>query len=458
MPHYSYTACTFSFVVVLYFCTQVPGIGFLALGEHRPRLLKVNRTSDILIENLIFQDSPYHTIYLEAAENATIRHVSIVARRTHADGHNLIDLSAFNTDGIDVSGRNVHVHDVDIWVQDDCIAVKDNYYPPFTSTDMVFERVNCSGMGLVIGSIAGTHVSNITFRDAYLHKSVKGIYTKFREPGRQWEIIDRHAKGSISNVRYENIIMEEPSQWAIWIGPAQQSDKQDPCFANPCSLCWPQSPFAECNVVPTSRYRNITLSNIQINRPHLSPGVIMGESSIRPTIDTITFHNVQVTFQAPGAAASQSRIVSFPGLSRPIRDKFVPQDQVQQVSAVIGLQGETEALYMAQASVEVIPYQIFVFAIASFLVARAVYWVWKRLNRLAASMLGVTSRSKRRSIAFAGLVVFLVQSMILLSVVGLGWITPKWKQKSRYFRCDGVVNGVASGGTNPVPYCFHEEE
>ena len=55
-------------------------------------------------------------------------------------GHGLVDLTAFNTDGFDVSGkelnccnhsqtldhlgRNVWIHDVAIWNQDDCIAVK----------------------------------------------------------------------------------------------------------------------------------------------------------------------------------------------------------------------------------------------------------------------------------------------------------------------------------------------
>jgi polygalacturonase len=38
---------------------------------------------------------------------------------------------AFNTDGFDVSGRNVYGHDLYIWNQDDCISVKDG------SQDMV---------------------------------------------------------------------------------------------------------------------------------------------------------------------------------------------------------------------------------------------------------------------------------------------------------------------------------
>ncbi len=45
----------------------VPVVGFLELVEHRPRLFRMNQTSDILIENVVFKDSPYHTVYLEVS-------------------------------------------------------------------------------------------------------------------------------------------------------------------------------------------------------------------------------------------------------------------------------------------------------------------------------------------------------------------------------------------------------
>jgi polygalacturonase len=109
----------------------IPLIGFLEVKENRPRLVVFNQTKDLLIENIILQDSPYHTLYLEAVNRAEVRHISVVARRTEREGHSWIDLTAFNTDGIDVSGHNVHIHDVDIWTQDDCIAVKDRYGPSF---------------------------------------------------------------------------------------------------------------------------------------------------------------------------------------------------------------------------------------------------------------------------------------------------------------------------------------
>ena len=46
------------------------------------------------------------------------------AKRTDQDHHGVIDLTAFNTDGFDVTGRNVWIHDCSVWNQDDCIAVK----------------------------------------------------------------------------------------------------------------------------------------------------------------------------------------------------------------------------------------------------------------------------------------------------------------------------------------------
>jgi hypothetical protein len=30
--------------------------------------------------------------------------------------------------------------------------------------------------------------------------------------------------GLVKDILFQNITMEEPEQWAVWIGPAQQSD------------------------------------------------------------------------------------------------------------------------------------------------------------------------------------------------------------------------------------------
>lgn len=94
----------------------------MSTGTARPHLIYVKRAKDFVFENIVLKDSPRWTFVGHGLDNAVIRDCSIVARRTRADGHGMIDLSAFNTDGFDVSGHDVHIHDCDIWNQDDCIG------------------------------------------------------------------------------------------------------------------------------------------------------------------------------------------------------------------------------------------------------------------------------------------------------------------------------------------------
>ena len=119
----------------------------------------------------------------------------------------------------------------------------------------------------------GSHISRYS-RDSYMHHTWKGIYLKFRSEG-----------GTISNILYENILMDvrdhfqnidlwkhiskesyliliipsltsyqlilinhyikyrrnnlnikAPEQWAIWIGPAQQAVSSNLCNPAPCRL------------------------------------------------------------------------------------------------------------------------------------------------------------------------------------------------------------------------------
>eukprot|EP00957_Ditylum_brightwellii_P062995 4780789-Ditylum_brightwellii.AAC.1 len=148
---------------------------------------------------------------------------------------------------------------------------------------MIFERINGTGVGLTIGSIGGntSHVRNITFRDSYLYKTFKGIYFKFRNTNDSF----------VEDILVENIVMDQPEQWPIWIGPAQQSDSRNLCRANPCSICWPFLPGAKCRGQPNSAYRNITLRNISINQPKQGAGVLLADDTF-PMTD-VTFDNVR---------------------------------------------------------------------------------------------------------------------------------------------------------------------
>jgi len=257
----------------------IPLVGYLVRGENRPRLLNIGNSQQILIENLVFKNSPYWTVWVHEVDGLEIRYSDVTARRSNADDHDLYDMSAFNTDGFDVTGKNVWIHDCTVWNQDDCFCVKDG------SENMLIERVNASGVGLTIGSISGTTVRNITFRDIYMSNTYKGIYMKFRAGD---------TPGLITDVLYENIYIDSPEQWPIWIGPAQQADNSDPCYADPCSLCWPKLAFAECNAPAAGSYENITLRNITINNPK-QIGVIMANGTnpmSNVVFDSVRFVNL----------------------------------------------------------------------------------------------------------------------------------------------------------------------
>ena len=183
--------------------------------------------------------------------------------------------------------RGLSITDMDyrLHPQDDTYAIKAQGED---TENVLIENCNSSGVGLTIGSIGGKRVNNITFRNVMMHHPNKGIYVKFRGSG---------SKGVISNVLYENIWIEEPSSWPIWIGPAQQDIKEssgpyNPCHGDPCSLCWPTIKSANCDAVP-GLYENITLRNVTINKPKDSPGVIFGNTTTGNGIRNLLFDGVR---------------------------------------------------------------------------------------------------------------------------------------------------------------------
>eukprot|EP00331_Platyophrya_macrostoma_P008488 CAMPEP_0176430566 /NCGR_PEP_ID=MMETSP0127-20121128/14325_1 /TAXON_ID=938130 /ORGANISM="Platyophrya macrostoma, Strain WH" /LENGTH=371 /DNA_ID=CAMNT_0017812471 /DNA_START=209 /DNA_END=1324 /DNA_ORIENTATION=- len=253
-------------------------IKFLLFPKNRPRMIHIVGSKNVLMENLLLKDSPCWTLYAEKSNGLLIRYTDVDARWTDQHAHNLLDLQAFNTDGFDVTGTNVHIHDCNIWNQDDCISVKDG------SSNMLFERISCSGVGLVIGSIGSSRNHNITFRDCVLPRTFKGIYLKTR----WYDGPPIGDEASITDILFENITMYSPQQFGIWIGPAQQ-------VGNPCSLLWPYVPGQECLMSGYQTWRNITLRNIYIHNPVHGPGVLMGNTT--NPMQNIVFENVVVMNQ-----------------------------------------------------------------------------------------------------------------------------------------------------------------
>jgi len=72
----------------------VPYVGYTQLQERRPVLFRARLVSNMTIEYIVFKDAPLYSVQMIQMNRLVIRYSSIIARRTHKEGHSLIDLSA----------------------------------------------------------------------------------------------------------------------------------------------------------------------------------------------------------------------------------------------------------------------------------------------------------------------------------------------------------------------------
>ena len=208
-----------------------------------------------------------------------------------------------NTDGIDPSGSDVWVHDGSILNDDDSVTIKPsgagNVGHDGTKYDcsqnMLIENMVMTGFGASVGSVGpGTDrpcVNNITFRNITMPHSGKGVYVKSNgDP-----CTDGVSSSQISNIFYEGIHIIKPVWWAVWVGPQQQSEPYEKDEnSGKCSLLYPINPH--CPAPACADFINITLKDIVIEDPLMSPGIIMG--NVSNPMD-VHFVNVTVTGKLP---------------------------------------------------------------------------------------------------------------------------------------------------------------
>lgn len=117
---------------------------------------------------------------------------------------------------------------------------------------------------MTIGSVPpSTHyacIRDVTFRDVDFHYPIKSIYVK-TNPGDT-------GNGEIQNILYENMTINFPIWWNIYIGPQQQ---KQPGGAGPGCMFYP---LGGCETQPRINMDNIILRNITSTSGFLPPGVI----------------------------------------------------------------------------------------------------------------------------------------------------------------------------------------
>ncbi|XP_072960470.1 probable polygalacturonase [Typha angustifolia] len=160
----------------------------------RPNLLEFMHSSDIIISNVVFRNSPFWNIHPVYCSNVVIKDVTILAPHDSP-----------NTDGIDPdSSSNVCIEDSFISTGDDLVAIKsgwDEYGIAYgrPSSGITIRRIAGSSpfSGIAIGSEASGGVNNVLVEDINIHNTGIGIHIK-TNVGRG---------GYIRNITFSNVYM-----------------------------------------------------------------------------------------------------------------------------------------------------------------------------------------------------------------------------------------------------------
>ena len=115
--------------------------------KKRPKLVNIGASTDVLVEKMHFVDSPSFHLQLTDVLHAEISnsHVrvdrdeirslkAVMSQRRHDLGDKpsalgVLEPEDLNTDGFDLSGRDIWVHDCNIVNDDDSIAVRSRTPP-----------------------------------------------------------------------------------------------------------------------------------------------------------------------------------------------------------------------------------------------------------------------------------------------------------------------------------------
>ncbi|KAI6707088.1 hypothetical protein NL676_010050 [Syzygium grande] len=141
-----------------------------SLSFTRPNLIELVNSRDIIISNVVFQNSPFWNIHPVYCSNVVVRNVTILA-----------PLDSPNTDGIDPdSSSNVCIEDSYISVGDDLVSVKsgwDEYGIAYgrPSSNITIRRLTGSSpfAGIAVGSETSGGVENVLAENINLYKGMK---------------------------------------------------------------------------------------------------------------------------------------------------------------------------------------------------------------------------------------------------------------------------------------------
>ena len=200
---------------------------FNSVPMKRPKLFKIKRCQDCEFTGIKLLNSPNSFIHFTDSDRLYIHdfEIEVDPWRFHKDFFKFAWWFPFNTDGIDLAASNVLIERLNITNFDDAVVVKrstqDNLVSKCSENITIRDIDVHYSTGMAIGSISPSDsyscVRNVTFRDIDLHSPFKAVYIK-TNPG-STSSMEPGSGGEIANIRYENINIERPLWWGIYIGP-----------------------------------------------------------------------------------------------------------------------------------------------------------------------------------------------------------------------------------------------
>ncbi|KAL8280397.1 hypothetical protein RQP46_007045 [Phenoliferia psychrophenolica] len=177
-----------------------------------PRILRFIGCSDFSAHDLLFADGPSFHVVLNSATNAEIYRMTIRAASLGA------------TDGIDVDGTNLHIHDIEVTNRDECISIKS------PMSDATIERIRCNQAGgMSIGSLSNdAAIQNILVQDVEAYQCTNMLMMKSYPNGA--------TPGFVKNVAFRNFTGIDNTYTLYlteyWENSATSSDTSGVQFSN----------------------------------------------------------------------------------------------------------------------------------------------------------------------------------------------------------------------------------
>lgn len=240
----------------------------LGPGTLRPHLVQFNRSANIIVEGISWEDSPFWCFNFVCCENVVCRDLT-----GRAHGH--------NTDGIDPEGtRNMLVENVCFDQGDDVVAIKagrDRDGRRVGCATENFEMRNCrvlNGHSLVAcGSELSGGIRNVWVHDCHVVNAAGLCYMKS----------NRARGGTVEDIRVSDIMVDNVYVWLCGLSHAYSP--------NPYAI--------ERHGVHHTRFRRFTMENIRAKYGAIGIRVLGTEDN--PAED-FTFRNIVVETSAPEAS------------------------------------------------------------------------------------------------------------------------------------------------------------